>query len=78
MIVDRDSCVNVASTTLIEKLGLQTLKQSRPYNLQWLNNSGQVKVTRQVLISFSIGMYRDEMLCDVVPMHVGHLLLGRP
>ena len=32
----------------------------------------------QVLVSFSIGKYKDEALCDVVPMHVGHILLGRP
>ena len=30
-----------------------------------------------MLISFSIGKYKDEVLCDVVPMHAGHILLGR-
>uniref|UniRef100_A0A2N9HCD5 Reverse transcriptase domain-containing protein n=1 Tax=Fagus sylvatica TaxID=28930 RepID=A0A2N9HCD5_FAGSY len=33
---------------------------------------------RQVLVTFSIGKYLDEVLCDVVPMHAGHILLGRP
>ena len=37
-----------------------------------------MKVTKQVMIAFSIGKYRDKVLCDVVPMHVGHLLLRRP
>ena len=36
------------------------------------------EVNRQVLVSFSIGRYKDEVLCDVVPMHVGHILLGKP
>ncbi|KAL4289850.1 hypothetical protein GQ457_14G012880 [Hibiscus cannabinus] len=36
------------------------------------------KVTKQVLIPFSIGSYKDEVLCDVVPMHATHMLLGRP
>jgi hypothetical protein len=31
-----------------------------------------------VLVSFSIGRYKDEVVCDVVPMHAGHILLGRP
>ena len=31
-----------------------------------------------MLVSFSIGRYKDEVLCDIVPMHVGHTLLGRP
>ena len=35
-------------------------------------------MTKQVLISFSIGRYKDEVLCDVVLMETGHLLLGRP
>ena len=35
-------------------------------------------MNRQVLVSFSIGKYKDEVLCDVVPMHAGHILLGRP
>ena len=76
MIIDGGSCTNVAGTTLIENLNLPTLKHPRPYKLQWLNNCGEVN--KQVLISFSIGKYKGEVLCDVVPMHAGHLLLGRP
>ena len=34
-------------------------------------------MTKQVLVSFSIDKYKDEVLCDVVHMHVGHILLGR-
>ena len=37
-----------------------------------------MRVTKQVFVSFPIGKYEDEVLCDVVPMQVGHLLLGRP
>ena len=78
MIIDGGSCTNVACTTMVEKLGIPTCKHPRPYKLQWLNDSGEVRVNKQVLVSFSIGKYEDEVLCDVVPMQVGHLLLGRP
>ncbi|XP_052173757.1 uncharacterized protein LOC127789046 [Diospyros lotus] len=78
LIIDGGSCTNVASTTLVEKLNLSIIKHSRPYKLQWLNECGEVKVTQQVLVSFSIGKYSDEVLCDVVPMHASHILLGRP
>ena len=78
MIIDGRSCTNVPSNTLVEKLGLPLLKHPRPYKLQWLNNCGEVKVNKQVLVSFSIGRYSDKVLCDVVPMHAGHILLGRP
>ncbi|XP_052173798.1 uncharacterized protein LOC127789074 [Diospyros lotus] len=78
LIIDGGSCTNVASTTLVEKLNLSIIKHSRPYKLQWLNECGEVKVMQQVLVSFSIGKYSDEVLCDVVPMHASHILLGRP
>ena len=35
-------------------------------------------VRDKVLVSFRIGKYEDEVLCDVVPMQAGRLLLGRP
>ena len=78
MIIDGGSCTNVASTILVEKLNLLTLKHSRPYNLQWLNDCGKVRVDKQVLVTFSIGKYLNEVLCNVVPMHAGNILLGRP
>ena len=78
MIIDGASCTNFASTTLVEKLRMPTSKHPRPYKLQWLNYSGEERVNKQALISFSIRKYEDEVLCDVVPMQAGHLLLGRP
>ena len=50
----------------------------RPHQLQWLNECGVVRENRQVMISFSVDKYKDEVLCDVVSMHATHLLLGRP
>ena len=43
-----------------------------------MNDRGEVKVNKQVLVSFLIGRYKDEVLCDVAPMHAGHILLGKP
>ena len=31
----------------------------------------EVMVDKQVLVSFSIGKYKDEVMCDVVPMKAG-------
>ena len=78
MIIDGVSCTNVASTSLVEKLNLKPLKHPRPYKLQWLNDCGEVKVNKQVPVSFYIGRYKDEVLCDVVPMHAGRILFGQP
>ncbi|XP_070011764.1 uncharacterized protein [Nicotiana sylvestris] len=78
MIIDGGSCTNVASITMVEKLGLQCLKHPSTYKLHWLNDSGEVKVSKQVMVPFSIGKYNDEVLCDIVPMQACHILLGRP
>jgi len=78
MIIDSGSCTNVTSVTLVRKLRLNTIKHERPYQLQWLNECGVVRVNKQAMISFSVCKYKDEVLCDVVPMYATHLLLGRP
>jgi len=57
---------------------LSTISHARPYKLQWLSEVGGIIVNKQVLIAFSIDKYKDEVLCDVVPMEVTHILLGRP
>ena len=59
LIIDGRSCANVTSALLVEKLQLPTLKHPEPYKLQRLNDSGEVKVQKQVLVSFSIGKYHD-------------------
>ncbi|XP_057990435.1 uncharacterized protein LOC131172909 [Hevea brasiliensis] len=78
VIVDSGSCCNVASSLLVEKLGLPTTLHPKPYSLQWLNNCGKLRVTKQVAVSFSIRKYHVEVVCDVVPMVATHLLLGHP
>ncbi|XP_049406210.1 uncharacterized protein LOC125869829 [Solanum stenotomum] len=78
LIIDSGSCANVASMALVEFLKLPTTKHSMPYKLQWLSECGELRVHQQVMIKFKIGMYQDEVLCDVVPIQDCHVLLGRP
>jgi len=67
----------VASTRVVDRLGLKTIPHAKPYKLSWLKKE-DIKVTQQVLINFSIGNFKDGVLCDVVPMEETHILLGRP
>ncbi|XP_057248897.1 uncharacterized protein LOC130590469 [Beta vulgaris subsp. vulgaris] len=78
LIIDGGSCTNVASTELVEKLALPTIKHPHPYKLKWLDDDNEVRVKNRVLLTFSIGNYQDEILCDVIPMTACHVLLGRP
>ena len=79
LIIDRESCVNVASLSMVEKLNLQATTHPHSYNIQWLNQGKGLQVNSRCLISFSIGKsYHDELWCDIIPMDTCHLLLGRP
>jgi len=77
IIIGSESYDNTANITFVRKLNLNTIKHERPYRLQWLNDYGEVRITKWVLISFSIVKYKDDVLCDVVLIHATHLLLGR-
>ena len=46
VIIDGGSYTNVASTTMVEKLGLSTIKHPLPYKLQWLNDNDETRVTK--------------------------------
>jgi hypothetical protein len=78
VIVDSGSTDNLISTEMVEKLELETIEHPSPYRVSWLQKGHQVNVTKQCLVEFKIGGYKDEILCDVIPMDVCHLLLGRP
>jgi hypothetical protein len=78
MIIEGESCNNLASSDMVDKLALTTKPHPRPYHIQWLNNSGKAKVTKLVRLNFAIGPYHDVIECDVVPMQACHILLGRP
>jgi len=75
LIIDRESCVNICITTLFSKLNLCIVNHAKLYRLQWLNDNGEVKVTKHVMVPFSIGKYVDEVLCDVVPMQTSHIFV---
>ncbi|KAK8652107.1 hypothetical protein V6N13_061131 [Hibiscus sabdariffa] len=70
VIIDGGSCTNVASTLMVEKLGLATTKHPHLHKLQWLNDGGELKVSKQVLIAFSIRKYKDEEFEDIFPEEI--------
>jgi hypothetical protein len=78
VIIDGGSCNNLVSADLVQKFGLPTRPHKHPYHVQWLNDSGKVKVNQTARVHFSLGPYSDYADCDVVPMDTCSLLLGRP
>jgi hypothetical protein len=78
VIMDSGNMDNLVSTEMVEKLELEMIEHPSPYRVSWLQKGHQVIVTKQCLVEFKIGGYNDKILCDVIPMDVCHLLLGRP
>lgn len=46
MIIDNGSCTNVTNTLLVDKLNLYTHEHFKPSKLLWMNECGEVKVTK--------------------------------
>eukprot|EP00253_Pinus_taeda_P013933 PITA_13933 len=78
LIIDSGNTDNLVAVEMVEKLGLKKLKHPTPYKVSWLQKGHQLLVDEQCEVEFQIGKYKDKILCDVMPMDVCHLLLGRP
>ncbi|XP_075086249.1 uncharacterized protein LOC142168965 [Nicotiana tabacum] len=79
LIIDCGSHINIVSEKMVSKLDLSTKLHLYPYSIEVGDDDDGLEVTRQCLVSFSIGkIYKDQIWCDVVKMDVCHLLLGRP
>ena len=46
VIIDDGSCMNIASTLMVEKLAFPLLVHPRPYKLQWMNGGRVVNITQ--------------------------------
>ena len=78
LIIDNDNTNNLVSIEMVEKLELKQLKHPNPYKVSWLQKGHQLLVDEQCEVEFQIGKYKDKVICDIMPMDVCHILLGRP
>eukprot|EP00253_Pinus_taeda_P017972 PITA_17972 len=77
LIIDSGSTDNLVATEMVEKLGLKRFKYPTPYKVSWLHNCQQLLVDEQCEVQFHISKYTDKVACDIMPMDVCHILLGR-
>ena len=78
MVIDSGSTDNLVSTEMVEKLSLKKNKHPIPYKVSWLHKGHQILVSEPCEIDLQIGTYKDKIVCDIMPMDVCHVLLGRP
>jgi hypothetical protein len=56
---------------MVEKLELETTAQSKPYKVSWLQKGHRVMVTKQFLVEFKIGEYKDDVM---IPSHYARII----
>ena len=69
--------MNVVSKDVVNLLNLKVEPHPNPFRVAWVNDH-TFPVAQRCLVSIQMGDYKDEIYCDVLPMDVAHVLLGRP
>lgn len=78
MVIDSSGTDNIGSIEMVDKLKLEKTIDPTSYKVSWLQKGHQIILTEQCKVEIQIGTYKDVILCDVMPMDVCHILLGRP
>jgi hypothetical protein len=76
--IDSGSYCNGIGKSVVEALGLSTWRILAPRHVEWVNSCGMLKITHMVRVPFTVDDYADEVECDVLPLEVCGMLLGRP
>ena len=56
LIIDGGSCVNIVSSSMVERLKFLVEPHPQPYKVAWIDNTS-ILVTHRCLISFSSGIF---------------------
>ena len=76
LVIDGGSSMNVVSKDAVKLLNLKVEPHPNPFRVAWVNDH-TLHVAQRCLVSIQMGDYKDESYCDVLPMDVVHILLGR-
>uniref|UniRef100_A0A2N9GME3 Reverse transcriptase n=1 Tax=Fagus sylvatica TaxID=28930 RepID=A0A2N9GME3_FAGSY len=57
--------------------GLKLVPHPNPYKVSWVDTTS-IPIKERCLVSIQFLTYKDDIWCDVLPMDVGHIILGRP
>ena len=78
-VVNSGCSANVVLEEAVRKLALTPEAHPHPYRLLWMQTGAEVFVSQRTMVSLSIGsFYKDNLYCDIAPMDVSHIILGRP
>jgi hypothetical protein len=78
LVIDGRSTKNLVSIKVMDNLKLKSIPHANPYQVSWLKKGHHVILIEQCLLSFHIGKFNENVLCDIVEMDACHVLPGRP
>lgn len=76
-VIDSGSTMNVVAQSTIKRCNVTVEPHPHPFKLAWVDKTS-LTVSYRCKVPIQIGSYNDEIVCDVMPMDVAHILLGRP
>ena len=76
LVIDGGSLMNVVSKDAVKLLNLKVEPHPNPFKVAWVNDH-TFPVAQRCLVSIQIGDYKDEIYCNLLPIDVAHVLLGR-
>ncbi|KAK8929046.1 hypothetical protein KSP39_PZI017906 [Platanthera zijinensis] len=75
--IDSGSCVNIVAQKGLDRMQVKAEPHPHPYRIIWVDKTA-IQVTQRCLVPITIASFEDQVWCDVIPMDVAHVLLGRP
>ena len=69
---------NFISEDLVKKLGIVTTPHPKPYNIIWMKDGHELRITHQCRLTYSIKPFEYEVLCDMKLLSIADALFGKP
>ena len=65
------------SSNVVSRLGLKLIPHPNLYKVSWVDTSS-IAIKERCVVPLQFLTYKAEIWCDIIPMDVGHIILGRP
>ena len=77
-IVDNGSQKKLISEEVVKKLDLPMTPHSQPYTIGWLHQGRDLCIIQQCCFPYDIKPFKDVVLCNIYPLEVCDVILGKP
>ena len=77
-IIKNGSQKNLISVEVFQRLDFPLTPYPHSYTIDWLHQGRDLCVSEQCHVSYGIKPFKDEVLCDIYPLEVCDVILGKP